>query len=264
MRSVFACAALLAATLSAPTSAANYLITVQGTAFAVVPPGGTPIPEIAALNGVGLFSQFLVNADLATYNNFGPIGGQGTSAGWTGAVQGGYLLLGGTVLTSNANDLGTIFLINNGGVPSNPNVRLDQATINSGARFVNNALVKSYDIFGLPSDIYLQSLAFGRTQTAPTATPPDLVTDPTIRPDFPSYLFAPGTPGPFLSLNFRRGNPTSAQQQATLPVHQLAFSISALNVETITGVPEPSSWAMLIIGFGLTGAVMRRRAVQAA
>jgi hypothetical protein len=26
-----------------------------------------------------------------------------------------------------------------------------------------------------------------------------------------------------------------------------------------TGVPEPASWAMLIAGFGLTGAVMRRR-----
>ena len=25
------------------------------------------------------------------------------------------------------------------------------------------------------------------------------------------------------------------------------------------GVPEPSSWAMLIAGFGLTGAAMRRR-----
>jgi hypothetical protein len=28
---------------------------------------------------------------------------------------------------------------------------------------------------------------------------------------------------------------------------------------TFTAVPEPASWAMLIAGFGLTGAVMRRR-----
>jgi hypothetical protein len=31
-----------------------------------------------------------------------------------------------------------------------------------------------------------------------------------------------------------------------------------------TGVPEPGSWAMLIAGFGLTGAAMRRRRVAAA
>jgi hypothetical protein len=28
----------------------------------------------------------------------------------------------------------------------------------------------------------------------------------------------------------------------------------------VGGVPEPASWAMLIAGFGLTGAAMRRRA----
>lgn len=29
--------------------------------------------------------------------------------------------------------------------------------------------------------------------------------------------------------------------------------------EVVAGVPEPTSWAMLIVGFGLTGATMRRR-----
>jgi hypothetical protein len=32
-----------------------------------------------------------------------------------------------------------------------------------------------------------------------------------------------------------------------------------LSIEGVPGVPEPASWAMLIAGFGLTGAVMRRR-----
>lgn len=41
--------------------------------------------------------------------------------------------------------------------------------------------------------------------------------------------------------------------------NQWAFDI--LNVDTASqgGVPEPASWAMLIAGFGLTGAAMRRR-----
>ena len=32
----------------------------------------------------------------------------------------------------------------------------------------------------------------------------------------------------------------------------------------VTGVPEPTSWAMLIAGFGLVGAVARRRSAAAA
>lgn len=47
-------------------------------------------------------------------------------------------------------------------------------------------------------------------------------------------------------------------------MHSISVTSLQFFVEEITGVPEPSSWAMLIIGFGLTGAVMRRRAVQAA
>ena len=46
------------------------------------------------------------------------------------------------------------------------------------------------------------------------------------------------------------------------------FNVSASNFDsartnngtlTIAAVPEPTSWAMLIAGFGLTGAAMRRR-----
>lgn len=33
-----------------------------------------------------------------------------------------------------------------------------------------------------------------------------------------------------------------------------------ISLSTVDGVPEPASWAMLIAGFGLTGAAMRRRA----
>jgi hypothetical protein len=35
-------------------------------------------------------------------------------------------------------------------------------------------------------------------------------------------------------------------------------------VDPVNGVPEPASWAMLIVGFGLTGATMRRRRVAGA
>jgi hypothetical protein len=60
------------------------------------------------------------------------------------------------------------------------------------------------------------------------------------------------------------GRVTNATFDAGLPNH-LVFGMSPdrqvfLDFDTVVAaVPEPASWAMLITGFGLTGAVMRRR-----
>ena len=260
MRSVFACAALLAVTLSAPASASKYLITVQGTAFATVgPPGSTPIAEIAALTGSAVLAAFEVDSSLAAFTQGSPAGGFGTTGLWSGSVQQGAIAIGGVALVRNGNDFGNIFLVDNGGAgPANPNGRLDQATISSSAR-VPGVLTKTYDIFGLPGDIFLNSLAFGRTRVGDINNLPTLVTDVTQRPDFPSFLTAPGGSNPFMSMQFRRGNPTSPTQISALPVHSIQVTNLQFFVEEVTGVPEPSSWAMLIIGFGLVGATLRRR-----
>lgn len=42
------------------------------------------------------------------------------------------------------------------------------------------------------------------------------------------------------------------------------FTVGVDSVAPANGVPEPASWAMLIAGFGLTGAAMRRRRTVAA
>ena len=154
MRSVFACAALLAVTLSAPASAAKYLITVQGSTFAFAgAPGTTPIPEVAALGGQSVFAAFEVDSANASFTQGGPAGGQGTTALWSGSVQEGVILVGGSVsLLRNVSDAGNIFLVDNGGNPSNPNARQDQATISSGARVINGVLVQNYAVSGLPGD----------------------------------------------------------------------------------------------------------------
>lgn len=262
MRVVVACAALLAVGVSAPASAARYLITVQGTAFAFAgAPGSTPIAEIAALGGAGVVAAFEVDTALASFTQGGPAGGFGTTGLWTGSVQQGFVGIGGVALIRSGTDLGNIFLVDNGGAgPANPNGRIDQATISSGARFISGALAPSYDIFGLPGDIFLNSLTFGRTRLGDINNLPTLVTDVTQRPDFPSFLLNPGGNNPFMSLQFRRGNPTSPTQVGALPVHSLSVTNLTFQVEeVVTGVPEPSSWAMLIAGFGLTGAAMRRR-----
>ncbi|MBV8238236.1 MAG: PEP-CTERM sorting domain-containing protein [Sphingomonas sp.] len=38
-----------------------------------------------------------------------------------------------------------------------------------------------------------------------------------------------------------------------------AFDIWGVNAATQIGVPEPSTWAMMIVGFGAIGGVFRRR-----
>ncbi len=78
---------------------------------------------------------------------------------------------------------------------------------------------------------------------------------------------APGTffefagsrvPGSFLDSG---SNPLIRGSNINTPGRYL-FSVR--NGQVIGGVPEPSSWAMLIAGFGMVGAAARRRRLQAA
>jgi hypothetical protein len=148
-----------------------------------------------------VFAAFEVDSSLATFTQGNPAGGFGTTGLWSGSVQQGAIGIGGVALLRNGNDLGNIFLVDNGGAgPSNPNGRLDQATISSTARFPGGVFTRSYDIFGLPGDIFLNSLAFGRTRLGDVNNLPTLVTDVTQRPDFVSFLTAPGGTNPFMSM----------------------------------------------------------------
>ena len=80
----------------------------------------------------------------------------------------------------------------------------------------------------------------------------------------------PGPLSPFGGVSLSAGNLTCsyadrgylAQGEAIVAVINRAGSYGSdstgLNF-TLTAVPEPASWALLIAGFGLTGAVLRRR-----
>ena len=69
--------------------------------------------------------------------------------------------------------------------------------------------------------------------------------------------FAPGTNGRFTIA----GNAGERFTGITLASGQNSFEVDNL---AVGGVPEPASWAMMIIGFGAAGSVIRRRRTAAA
>ncbi len=266
MRAILAVAAVAAVVTSVPASAALQLFTFSGTTG--VAPSGTPIAELQQFVGATVVGAFLVDTAAAGLQLTGPVGGQGEGALLTGAVIGGQIDIFGTngpvTLLRTGNDLGNIFTVNNGGVFTNPNNRIDQMGYSSGARLVSGNLLKSYDILGnLAPDVFLGSLFFGRTLQGPFDNPPALVTDVTTR-DFAGTLSGPLGNPLFLSMTFRQGDPLINGTFAGLASQSLSAGNLQLSVVNIGGVPEPTSWALLIAGFGLTGAALRRRRQVAA
>jgi len=246
---------------AAPATAAQQLIVFSGTAD--VSPSGTPISALQQFVGASVVGAFLVDTAAAGQQLTGPVGGQGEGALLTGAVLGGQVDLFGTngpvSLLRTGNDFGNIFTINNGGVGGNPNNRLDQMGYSTGARLLSQ-LLKPYEIAGnLPPDLFIGSLFFGRTLQGPLNDPPAMITDVTTR-DFAGVLTGPlGTPL-FLNIVFRQGDPLINGTLTGLPLQGVGVGNLQLNIINIGGaVPEPSGWAMLIIGFGLVGATLRRR-----
>ncbi len=77
-----------------------------------------------------------------------------------------------------------------------------------------------------------------------------------------NFLGRPGVTYSFVSASGLEGGDV-----VTFAGNVLTYNISASNpsdtIRVLTAVPEPASWAMLIAGFGLIGAVSRRRRAQA-
>ena len=86
---------------------------------------------------------------------------------------------------------------------------------------------------------------------------------PYINPNAPSFpveqIF--GASGSFRYLSF---NPTSVATANNACCGSNVYGLNELKVSGAAVVPEPQSWILLIAGFGLVGAAMRRRAMLAA
>lgn len=84
-----------------------------------------------------------------------------------------------------------------------------------------------------------------------------------ILQSFDLAVLAPiSTPGGFNQFAFRGIDGTDAFYGVRFGGNYLLLAATA-DGGPVGGVPEPASWAMLIAGFGLTGAAMRRRRVAA-
>jgi hypothetical protein len=266
MRTLLTMAAVATVFVANPAHAALQLFTFSGTAG--LAPSPNPIPELQQFIGAQLVGAFLIDTAAAGQVFTGPVGGQGEGALLTGAVIGGQIDLVGTngqvTLLSTGSDPGNIFTVNNGGVPSNPNNRVDQMLYTSVAGLPPGSLIKTYDILGgLSPDVFISSLAFGRTLQGPFDNPPALITDVATR-DFAGVLGGSVGNPLFISITFRQGDPTINGNFNGLPFQAISAGNLQLSVINLGAVPEPSSWAMLIAGFGLVGAAARRRRVATA
>lgn len=57
----------------------------------------------------------------------------------------------------------------------------------------------------------------------------------------------------------RGSGSTSGNSTGWVPTSSYAFALKGTTVSAAGAVPEPTTWAMLMIGFGLAGALVRRR-----
>jgi hypothetical protein len=87
-------------------------------------------------------------------------------------------------------------------------------------------------------------------------TGPDLASDGTI--DAPTSglysVYIPAAAHPVPSLTGRGGFSALAA-----PGPQLVGMATVVTTAQVAGVPEPSAWALTIVGFGAAGSVLRRR-----
>lgn len=243
-----------------PSLATSWLVLGNGLVNQSPTPQGETRLEGVPFAGQGISFGFVVDTGAPFVDTPGP-GGVGQTRVWTGGLREFAVTVGGYAITPTATPNSFFFGIDNGA--SGPG-RLDQLSLSQTTRFGPFSPSLETDA-PLPQDSYIHAFAFGRSVTVQGTDGPtfldgfdDLALD---------QIWATGAPGMFLTFDVRQGAPTSAQQAAALP--RARFSVSQLNIFVVAlddtpAVPEPASWALLIAGFGLTGAAIRRRVATTA
>lgn len=259
---------VLAIVMASPAQAVRYRIDVVGTL--IVPTSPNPIPGFFFGEGIGAgtaIGSWTVDFANAAPADQPPIGGEGQARIYRGAVTNGSLTVFGPssfAFTQNATSAGAIYVLNDAKPsPNLPNARLDQVSIADGAAFGPGTVTPSYTLeYGLAPDIYIRSLNFGRSAVNPGGNP--TMIDSVGIPDFAALLSQPGgaTGNNFFGFTLARG-PIGPGGPGAVPFQNFSVGINNISITTLA-VPEPASWALLIAGFGIAGASLRRRAALAA
>jgi len=74
----------------------------------------------------------------------------------------------------------------------------------------------------------------------------------------PGTFIAPGNTFPVQGASFTSSS-ASQQMDALGALNNRAYSINASAHDVLGAVPEPSTWALMILGFGIVGSALRRR-----
>lgn len=102
----------------------------------------------------------------------------------------------------------------------------------------------------LSPGVFLANFSFARVGS------PGLLGSPAL-PDFASFFGVPGATY-FGLFSFRSGTAFTAAQFNALPLAEVTITSAQVAV-----VPEPGTWALLVVGFGLIGTALRRAATPA-
>ena len=252
----------LALALAAPAAAAQrFDLIVTGTLSAASqPPGATPVAGLNFGMGDRVTARWRVDTGNAAFFAIPAVGGAGSAGAWTGIFSSGDIRIAGNgganpiVLAQTTQSFGALILVDNGNIGGG--LRLDQIALNDGLSFATGGPTYGYSINGAPGGVFVNTINYARNVVLPGANP-SLVTSLAL-PDLITG-WQPTTLPLSFQLSFGSGAPTSPAALLAAPRSVFNVINQQARIEMLSGVPEPANWAMLIAGFGLTGAVARRR-----
>jgi len=257
MRRFATAVAALAVFVASPAAASAFLVTATGNLTAVQ--SANPVTGLGFGNGASVVASWRIDLANSTAVDVTLPTLIGPQRLYIGAVSQGRVRITGaggvTTLTQTPANFGAILVLNDYIAASSPVlVRVDQVSLTAGTQFAPG-FTESYAVSGPnPGDAFLRQINFGTSLSLVGAVPPGLLSS-VDRPDFAALLAIPQLR--FFNFAIARGTPANDAAIAALP--SSTFVVQAPQL-TITAVPEPQSWALLVAGFALTGAALRRRA----
>ena len=225
--------AVLAAGFSTPVQAAKYIVTVKG----VVPDGSDEAgffgERNASLNGQAFTAIYTLTfpspgAQLRTDGVSFTFYSGGTSSGSVGPLSSTLTIKGVTQQMGGPSN-SYVIRVNNG----------------NGLDLLEYYATDLSSVSGVSRSTFLDIGIFSRSMDIINSVNLTEPLDYTVRS-------SDGTFGRFLIANLNTGSRALGSLKA-----------QSITVKAMTGVPEPAAWMSMIAGFGLTGAVLRRRRTMA-